>query len=780
MISFIRSFLPAFQVELAQFARISKQNLTQFVKQHESLFLEINSSNALVDLDELLSTTSSHQLKRRYSPDFLIDSENLNLTPSGKRFHSMQHRSTASPTAKLATGAQSINQAIAAAQQANNLSTSKASMAGNSSVTSSAMNCAGLNSSSLANAGLTNPSILHSHLAQARQAMLEELMGNRYYQSPIQQQFNLINQQLNQQIVHGSNNPKLTKQQQQNSLMQHANGNHLNSGNLNSNLSSNLSSNLNSNQLNSGSGVGSQLTSGNQLNNQLAGQLSGHLQANLLVNNPLNLNKQQLERLALLERYEKELALQQQAKQQNDLRLEANAQANAQKLRTNGLPMNVLAPQQQQGQLMNGLNLSASSGSASQHPPTAGHHQRPVEQPMNEEEFKNIETMLNCIINMVEKTKKALSILQQKNHQQQENRHEQANSPNADWARAKMPLKTLPINKNLNNVASQPARSLPLKSSTPPIISLDGDYIDLRKSKDQLFSSLNIVSNPVTKMPLNRSNAQTGKCGIRSDLRRNFQCGFYSCVLVKPFESDSLDAFSNRPFPSDLMAIEKSKMESILNNMRRQVVQELQTNNVQEDSLEVGVKDCPLTFLKILIESPRYSTRSTAETNANFLLQACWNCGRKATDTCSGCNEAKYCGAFCQQKDWESHHENCGKNAAAANLAPENLSTVNESSESSSVNCQADDAEPTEENRLGLICKETVKGKENVKSNSTKESVPAADPANNLANDDTGKDEEKDESLATGDDDSAELKIVTETEEISSSSKRDTKEKASD
>lgn len=36
---------------------------------------------------------------------------------------------------------------------------------------------------------------------------------------------------------------------------------------------------------------------------------------------------------------------------------------------------------------------------------------------------------------------------------------------------------------------------------------------------------------------------------------------------------------------------------------------------------------------------------------------ACWNCGRKANETCSGCNLARYCGSFCQHKDWEQHHQ---------------------------------------------------------------------------------------------------------------------------
>lgn len=41
-------------------------------------------------------------------------------------------------------------------------------------------------------------------------------------------------------------------------------------------------------------------------------------------------------------------------------------------------------------------------------------------------------------------------------------------------------------------------------------------------------------------------------------------------------------------------------------------------------------------------------------------MQNCWNCGRRAQETCSGCNVARYCGSFCQHKDWENHHKVCG------------------------------------------------------------------------------------------------------------------------
>nr|XP_037291502.1 protein CBFA2T1-like [Rhipicephalus microplus] len=79
---------------------------------------------------------------------------------------------------------------------------------------------------------------------------------------------------------------------------------------------------------------------------------------------------------------------------------------------------------------------------------------------------------------------------------------------------------------------------------------------------------------------------------------------------------------------SELVAAERTKMERLLGEARRQAAEEaLAAVNHQEDSTE----------------------------------QNCWNCGRKANETCSGCNVARYCGAFCQHKDWENHHRVCGQ-----------------------------------------------------------------------------------------------------------------------
>jgi len=51
--------------------------------------------------------------------------------------------------------------------------------------------------------------------------------------------------------------------------------------------------------------------------------------------------------------------------------------------------------------------------------------------------------------------------------------------------------------------------------------------------------------------------------------------------------------------------------------------------------------------------------RQRTETQNNCKEESCWNCGRPATETCSGCSLARYCGPFCQHKDWEDHSRVC-------------------------------------------------------------------------------------------------------------------------
>lgn len=66
--------------------------------------------------------------------------------------------------------------------------------------------------------------------------------------------------------------------------------------------------------------------------------------------------------------------------------------------------------------------------------------------------------------------------------------------------------------------------------------------------------------------------------------------------------------------------------------------------------------------------------------------EVCWNCGRRANETCSGCNVARYCSTFCQHKHWEVHHKICGRVsqlmlAAAAATTPSSASMTDHRTE---------------------------------------------------------------------------------------------------
>ncbi|XP_048873985.1 protein CBFA2T2-like isoform X2 [Brienomyrus brachyistius] len=89
----------------------------------------------------------------------------------------------------------------------------------------------------------------------------------------------------------------------------------------------------------------------------------------------------------------------------------------------------------------------------------------------------------------------------------------------------------------------------------------------------------------------------------------------------------------------EMIAVERAKMEKTLAEAKQQATKDaIQVISEQEDSSE-----------------------------------NCWNCGRKASETCSGCNAARYCGSFCQHKDWERHHLICSPGLQAQ---PKALSTV--------------------------------------------------------------------------------------------------------
>ncbi|KAL3214941.1 hypothetical protein MRX96_034311 [Rhipicephalus microplus] len=196
------------------------------------------------------------------------------------------------------------------------------------------------------------------------------------------------------------------------------------------------------------------------------------------------------------------------------------------------------------------------------------HRDYPEDRDM-EDEWKNINTMLNCILGMVEKTKRAIAILQ---HRSQAERPDFSASV---WTGSRRHL--------------------------------DVDY-DLKKRDLMAHYKSAAEIDRVSEV---RRRAEEAVNEVKRQAVAELQ------KAVSAAESKA----------SELVAAERTKMERLLGEARRQAAEEaLAAVNHQEDSTE-----------------------------------NCWNCGRKANETCSGCNVARYCGAFCQHKDWENHHRVCGQ-----------------------------------------------------------------------------------------------------------------------
>ncbi|XP_037888436.1 protein CBFA2T2 isoform X3 [Glossina fuscipes] len=172
-----------------------------------------------------------------------------------------------------------------------------------------------------------------------------------------------------------------------------------------------------------------------------------------------------------------------------------------------------------------------------------------------EEEWKNIHTMLNCISAMVEKTKRAITILQQRGVEPQQTNYGEV---------------------------------------TP------ASLIELRRQTEEKVAEFKRNAEEAVNQVKRQAVVEIQRAVVAAETRA-----------------------------AEVMAQERLRMEKFFVEMSRHSGSERELDN----------------------KSPSITAASQ---------NACWNCGRKATETCSGCNLARYCGAFCQHKDWEHHHQICG------------------------------------------------------------------------------------------------------------------------
>nr|XP_011751623.1 protein CBFA2T3 isoform X4 [Macaca nemestrina] len=201
------------------------------------------------------------------------------------------------------------------------------------------------------------------------------------------------------------------------------------------------------------------------------------------------------------------------------------------------------------------------------------------------EEWKHLNNLLNCIMDMVEKTRRSLTVLRRC----QEADREELNH----WARRCNDTED-------TKKGPSPAMARPRSSSAGP----EGSQLDV----------------PREFLP----RTLTGY--MPEDIWRKAEEAVNEVKRQAMSELQKAVSDAERK-AHELITTERAKMERALAEAKRQASEDaLTVVNQQEDSSE-----------------------------------SCWNCGRKASETCSGCNAARYCGSFCQHRDWEKHHHVCGQ-----------------------------------------------------------------------------------------------------------------------
>ncbi|XP_063816275.1 protein CBFA2T2 isoform X2 [Pseudophryne corroboree] len=109
---------------------------------------------------------------------------------------------------------------------------------------------------------------------------------------------------------------------------------------------------------------------------------------------------------------------------------------------------------------------------------------------------------------------------------------------------------------------------------------------------------------------------------------------------------------------------DRTPREEAVNEVKRQAMSEVQkaVSEAEQKAFEMIASE------RARMEQTIADAKRRATEDAFLVIneqeestESCWNCGRKASETCSGCNIARYCGSFCQHKDWEKHHRICGQ-----------------------------------------------------------------------------------------------------------------------
>uniref|UniRef100_A0A3P8UH19 CBFA2/RUNX1 partner transcriptional co-repressor 3 n=1 Tax=Cynoglossus semilaevis TaxID=244447 RepID=A0A3P8UH19_CYNSE len=187
----------------------------------------------------------------------------------------------------------------------------------------------------------------------------------------------------------------------------------------------------------------------------------------------------------------------------------------------------------------------------------------------------------------------------------------------------------------------------------------DREWAEEWKHLDNL---LNCIMDMVEKT--RRSLTVLRRCQEADREEMNHWIRRYSDVEEMKKGGSNGQDFLHRP-PSGYLPEEIwRKAEEAVNEVKRQAMTELQkaVSDAERKAHEM-ISAERSKMERALAEAKRQASEDalTVINQQEDSSESCWNCGRKASETCSGCNTARYCGSFCQHKDWEKHHHVCGQ-----------------------------------------------------------------------------------------------------------------------
>nr|XP_032833333.1 protein CBFA2T3-like isoform X1 [Petromyzon marinus] len=245
------------------------------------------------------------------------------------------------------------------------------------------------------------------------------------------------------------------------------------------------------------------------------------------------------------------------------------------------------------------------------------------------EEWKHLDHLLSCILEMVEKTRRAISVLRRC---QETDRQELAR-----WVR-----------RCCSEEAADPPGA---SASAGPIGKKNGlGHVAVGGSGSTLGSGSMSGISKQQQQQLAPAVAAVSSGGLAST----------ASLLLLDTHQEFLSRPGTRYMPEDIWR----KAEEAVNEVKRRAMSELQKAvSDAERQARSTIEGERARMERVLADAKRQAASEAIAIVArqDDSSESCWNCGRKASETCSGCNTARYCGAFCQHKDWERHHHVCGQ-----------------------------------------------------------------------------------------------------------------------